>query len=177
MCTEPNHPGSVTPPSIWPKSAVAVADPITLEPVDAINLTTLVDNSTDLLLPDKGPVHRHGLLAATGARRLATNVLDTGETYDIPLAEHGFSMLVTVTRGGHDHHLLFDAGMTPDGLHDNMRRLGLSPFDIELVILSHSDTASTTGKCRIFSVCISVNASNSSSSVPKPPGNTTNADA
>jgi len=90
-------------------------------------------------------MHRHGLLAAASASRLATNVLDTGETYDIPLAEHGFSMLVTVTRNGHDHHLLFDAGMTPDGLSENMRRLGLSPFDIELVVLSHGHSDHVTG--------------------------------
>ena len=146
MCTEPHHhPGAVASSAIRPEPAVAPADPVKLTPVDAITLTTLVDNSTDLLLPDQGPVRRHGLLAATGASRLATNVLDTGETYDIPLAEHGFSMLVTVTRSGHDHHLLFDAGMTPDGLRDNMRRLGLSPFDIELAVLSHGHSDHVTG--------------------------------
>ena len=145
MCTESHHLGSVPAPAIWPETVGPPADPITLNPVDAVALTTLVDNSTDLLLPDQGPVHRHGLLSATEASRLATNVLDTGETYDIPLAEHGFSMLVTVTRGGHDHHLLFDAGMTPDGLRENMRRLGLSPFDIELVILSHGHSDHVTG--------------------------------
>ena len=145
MCTEPDHPAAVAAWAIRPESAVAPADPVTLVPVDAVTLTTLVDNSTDLLLADQGPVHRHGLLAATAASRLATNVLDTGETYDIPLAEHGFSMLVTVTRDGHDHHLLFDAGMTPDGLSDNMRRLGLSPFDIELIVLSHGHSDHVTG--------------------------------
>jgi 7,8-dihydropterin-6-yl-methyl-4-(beta-D-ribofuranosyl)aminobenzene 5'-phosphate synthase len=147
MCTEPhhNHPTTAAAPRIHPEPASAPADPITLTPVDAVTLTTLVDNSTDLLLPDQGPMHRHGLLAAASASRLATNVLDTGETYDIPLAEHGFSMLVTVTRNGHDHHLLFDAGMTPDGLSENMRRLGLSPFDIELVVLSHGHSDHVTG--------------------------------
>lgn len=145
MCTEPHYPGSVPSPAIWPETVGPPADPITLNPVDAVALTTLVDNSTDLLLADQGPVHRHGLLSATRASRLATNVLDTGEAYDIPLAEHGFSMLVTVTRGGNDHHLLFDAGMTPDGLRENMRRLGLSPFDIELVILSHGHFDHVTG--------------------------------
>ena len=146
MCTEPYHHAVALAASvIQPESAVAPADPVALTPVDAVTLTTLVDNSTDLLLADQGPVHRHGLLAATGAQRLATNVLDTGETYDIPLAEHGFSMLVTVTRDGHNHHLLFDAGMTPDGLSDNMRRLGLSPFDIELVVLSHGHSDHVTG--------------------------------
>ncbi len=146
MCTEPHvRPGAVTSSAIRSEPVVALTDPITLTPVDAVALTTLVDNSTDLLLADQGPVHRHGLLSATGASRLATNVLDTGETYDIPLAEHGFSMLVTVTRGGHDHHLLFDAGMTPDGLRENMRRLGLSPFDIELIVLSHGHFDHVTG--------------------------------
>jgi len=50
-----------------------------------------------------------------------------------------------VTRLGHDHHLLFDAGMTPNGLRDNMRRLGLSPFEIELVVLSHGHSDHVTG--------------------------------
>jgi hypothetical protein len=90
MCTEPDHPGAVAAWAIRPESAVAPADPVTLVPVDAVTLTTLVDNSTDLLLADQGPVHRHGLLAATGAQRLATNVLDTGETYDIPWLSTGF---------------------------------------------------------------------------------------
>jgi 7,8-dihydropterin-6-yl-methyl-4-(beta-D-ribofuranosyl)aminobenzene 5'-phosphate synthase len=146
MCIEPLHnPGVVAPSFIRPEPIAALVDPVTLAPVDAITLTTLVDNSTDLLLTDQGPVHRHGLLAATGAPRLATNLLDTGEAYDIPLAEHGFSMLVTVSRDGHDHHLLFDAGMTPNGLSDNMRRLGLSPFDIELIVLSHGHSDHVTG--------------------------------
>jgi 7,8-dihydropterin-6-yl-methyl-4-(beta-D-ribofuranosyl)aminobenzene 5'-phosphate synthase len=146
MCTEPHHhAGAAASWGIRPEPAEPPADPITLAPVDAVTLTTLVDNSTDLLLPDQGPVRRQGLLAAAAAPRLATNVLDTGETYDIPLAEHGFSMLVTVTRAGHDHHLLFDAGMTPDGLIDNMRRLGSSPFDIEIVVLSHGHSDHVTG--------------------------------
>lgn len=83
-----------------------------LVPVDAVTVTTLVDNNSDLLLADQGPVTRAGLLGAAAAPRLATNVLDTGEAYDVPLAEHGFAMLVSVTRAGTDHHLLFDAGMT-----------------------------------------------------------------
>jgi hypothetical protein len=56
-------------------------------------------------------VRRAGLLAAATAPRLVTSVLDTGETFDIPLAQHGFAMLVTVTHAGQDHRLLFDAGM------------------------------------------------------------------
>ncbi len=68
MCTESHHLGSVPSPAIWPETVGPPADPVTLNPVDAVALTTLVDNSTDLLLPDQGPVRRHGLLSATEAR-------------------------------------------------------------------------------------------------------------
>jgi 7,8-dihydropterin-6-yl-methyl-4-(beta-D-ribofuranosyl)aminobenzene 5'-phosphate synthase len=145
MCTQPHHPGGVASSVILPEPAAAPTDPVTLMPVDGVTLTTLVDNSFDALLGDQGPVRRYGLAAASAAPRRASNVLDTGEAYDFPFAEHGFSMLVTVTRAGRDHHLLFDAGITPDGLCENMRRLGLSPFDIELVVLSHGHFDHVTG--------------------------------
>lgn len=146
MCTEPNHgPGAVSPAAIRPEPDAPLSDPVSLTPVDVVTLTTLVDNTTDLLLSDQGRVHRHNLAAAARRPRLAANLLDPAEAYDVPLAEHGFSMLVTVTRDGHDHHLLFDAGMTPDGVSQNMRRLGLSPFDIELVVLSHGHPDHVTG--------------------------------
>jgi 7,8-dihydropterin-6-yl-methyl-4-(beta-D-ribofuranosyl)aminobenzene 5'-phosphate synthase len=146
MCTDPSA-GHVHFADIAPRHEpeAELRDPIALVPVDAVTLTTLVDNVSDLLLADQGPVHRAGLLGAATAPRLPTTVLDTGETFDIPLAQHGFAMLVTVTRAGRDHHLLFDAGMTPDGLIDNMRRLSLSPTDIEFVVLSHGHSDHVTG--------------------------------
>ncbi len=146
MCTDFSHDhADVAVAGPRPEPQVELRDPVALAPADAVTLTTLVDNSSDLLLADQGPVKRAGLLAAAGAGRLPTSVLDTGEAYDVPLAEHGFAMLVTVTRGGSDHHLLFDAGMTPDGLCDNMRRLGLAPADIEVVVLSHGHADHVTG--------------------------------
>jgi 7,8-dihydropterin-6-yl-methyl-4-(beta-D-ribofuranosyl)aminobenzene 5'-phosphate synthase len=33
--------------------------------------------------------------------------------------------------------VLFDAGISPDGLVENMRRLNLSPHDVEVIVLSH----------------------------------------
>jgi 7,8-dihydropterin-6-yl-methyl-4-(beta-D-ribofuranosyl)aminobenzene 5'-phosphate synthase len=146
MCTDHrSHDDDVVAASPRPSPDVEMTDPIALTPADAVTLTTLVDNNSDLLLADQGPVKRAGLLAAAGSPRLASTVLDTGETYDIPLAEHGFAMLVTVTRAGRDHRILFDAGMTPDGLCENMRRLGLSPADIEVVVLSHGHSDHVTG--------------------------------
>ena len=59
MCVEPHHrPGQPIGAAICPEPAVAPIDPVPLSPVDAVTLTTLVDNSIDVLLPDQGPL-RH----------------------------------------------------------------------------------------------------------------------
>ena len=50
-----------------------------------------------------------------------------------------------MTRGQRRHRILFDAGVTPDGLVENMRRLGLAPGDIEVIVLSHGHSDHTTG--------------------------------
>ena len=44
-----------------------------------------------------------------------------------------------------DVRVLFDAGLTPDGLVENMRRLDLSPGDIDVIVLSHGHWDHTTG--------------------------------
>ena len=93
---------------------------IALEPVDALTVTTLVDNVTDSLLPDQGP--REATLNG-GPPRIPARLLVGGNTDDALRAEHGFSVLVTITKDGRETRVLFDAGRTPDGLVENMRRL------------------------------------------------------
>ena len=44
---------------------------------------------------------------------------------------------MTVRCGDREHRLLFDTGITPDGLVENMRRLALDPRDVEAIVLSH----------------------------------------
>jgi 7,8-dihydropterin-6-yl-methyl-4-(beta-D-ribofuranosyl)aminobenzene 5'-phosphate synthase len=68
-----------------------------------------------------------------------------GETIDALRAEHGFSALVTVTKGDREHRILFDTGMTPNGMVENMRRLELRPDEIETVVLSHGHFDHTGG--------------------------------
>jgi 7,8-dihydropterin-6-yl-methyl-4-(beta-D-ribofuranosyl)aminobenzene 5'-phosphate synthase len=41
--------------------------------------------------------------------------------------------------------VLFDTGISPDGLIENMRRLELSPHDVEVIVLSHGHFDHTTG--------------------------------
>src|SRR5437660_1407442 len=107
---------------------------IALEPVDALTITTLVDNLTDILLVDEGPAVRPKMGSGP---RVPAPALEGGEAFDALRAEHGFAALVTFSRGGREHRLLFDTGISPDGMVENMRRLELSPRDVEAVVLSH----------------------------------------
>ena len=106
-------------------------EPIALQPVDALTVTTLVDNFTDVLLADSGPAKRAPFALATEGAVLR--------------AEHGFSCLVAVTKGARTTRILFDAGITEDGLVENMRRLELLPGDIDIVVLSHGHWDHTMG--------------------------------
>jgi 7,8-dihydropterin-6-yl-methyl-4-(beta-D-ribofuranosyl)aminobenzene 5'-phosphate synthase len=119
-------------------------EPIALQPVDALTVTTLVDNVTDLLLVDEGPAKRPPLAPAAYPPTPA-RFLDGGRTGDALRAEHGFSCLVTVEKGGRATRVLFDAGLTPDGLVENMRRLEIRPGDIDVIVLSHGHWDHTTG--------------------------------
>jgi 7,8-dihydropterin-6-yl-methyl-4-(beta-D-ribofuranosyl)aminobenzene 5'-phosphate synthase len=117
---------------------------VPLESVDSVTVTTLVDNVTDMLLQDQGPARRLSLGSAA-APRVPASFLEGSEAFDAPRAEHGFSVMVTVGKGGKERRILFDAGLTPDGLVENMRRLALSPKDIEVIVLSHGHFDHTTG--------------------------------
>lgn len=116
---------------VWDPLEGEGMETIAPEPVDALTVTTLVDNVSDILLVDEGPAKRAPF-------RLAT-------TGNVLRAEHGFSCLVTVTAGARTTRVLFDAGITPDGMIENMRRLELAPGDIDIVVLSHGHWDHTTG--------------------------------
>ena len=116
---------------------------IGLEPVESLTITTLVDNVTDILLLDEGPAIRAPI--DSRAPRVRSPVIEGGQTLDALRAEHGFAALVTISQGGRAHRVLFDTGISPDGLIENMRRLELSPRDVEVIVLSHGHFDHTTG--------------------------------
>jgi 7,8-dihydropterin-6-yl-methyl-4-(beta-D-ribofuranosyl)aminobenzene 5'-phosphate synthase len=108
-------------------------DPIHLEPVDAVEITTLVDNLFDALLLSDERTRRPEL--ATGSTPAAQ--FEGGRTAVGLLAEHGFSALVTVHRGNTATRLLFDTGLSPDTMVVNADRLEADLADIQGVVLSH----------------------------------------
>ena len=98
---------------------------VSLKTVDRVEVTTLMDNYVDLLLPSTDLVLRPPL-----AKQGKINP-------DTLLAEHGLSLLVTVFYGDDKHTVLFDTGYTKVGVLYNMTQLGINPEEIEAIVLSH----------------------------------------
>ncbi len=119
---------------------------IGLEPVDGVHVTTLVDNSLDILMPDRGPVKRWGPVGTAGAVGMVpAEVFTGGKAPDQPRAEHGYSALIEFRKRDRARRVLFDAGVSPDGLVDNLDRLGISAETFEAIVLSHGHYDHVTG--------------------------------
>jgi len=114
---------------------------IPLLEADALEIAILVDNQIDALLPGEEQVRRN-----PWDRSVRNPFLEGGGAGLATLhAEHGFSALVTVVRDGERHTLLFDTGVSPNGMIENMDRLQLDAKDVEAVVLSHGHADHTAG--------------------------------
>jgi len=114
---------------------------INLAAVDSVTVTTIIDNGADLLAAAAGKARQ----ATYRGPRLASPVMENGEAFDGLVAEHGYSALVELRRGERVSTILYDAGLSPFGVRDNMRRLGIDPRDIEAAVMSHGHYDHTTG--------------------------------
>jgi 7,8-dihydropterin-6-yl-methyl-4-(beta-D-ribofuranosyl)aminobenzene 5'-phosphate synthase len=112
-----------------------MTEQIALEPVDGIQIQTLVDNQWDMLLRGDERVQR-AAMAPTGPRVPAPLFVDQSLP-DYVIAEHGFSALVSITKNGVTHRVMFDAGLSVGGLSHNLRALEISVADIEAIVMSH----------------------------------------
>ena len=68
---------------------------IGLEPVDSVAITTIIDNSADLLAATTGKARR----AMYHGPRLSSRVMEEGQAFDGLVAEHGYSALIEIRRG------------------------------------------------------------------------------
>lgn len=101
-----------------------MADRVTLLPVDSADVTIVVDNYSDTLLPSTEVAHRAPLVWNWSERE--------------PLrAEHGYSLLLTVERAGQRASLLYDAGLGQDTALHNLDVLGVHVADLRAIVLSH----------------------------------------
>lgn len=108
-------------------------DPIALEPVDEVVITTLVDNVYDALLTGDERIKR----TPFGAGLARAPQFESGATSVGLMAEHGFSALVSVRRAGRTSTVLFDAGLSPEAMLINADRLGVDLDAVQGIVLSH----------------------------------------
>lgn len=92
---------------------------------DRIEILTLQDNYIEITAMDNSAV-------ISRARYLLN-----GEISNSILAEHGFSALVGITRGGITRRILFDFGFSAAGAAFNARALDAGLENVELLVLSH----------------------------------------
>ena len=120
---------------------------IGLEPVDRVEITILMDNVTDPLLIDQESVARMSWpKAILGGLPVADARVSPGTGVpDALIAEPGFSALVRIEKAGRTRTLLFDTGVSPNGMVENMRRLEIDPAEVEVIVLSHGHWDHVTG--------------------------------
>jgi 7,8-dihydropterin-6-yl-methyl-4-(beta-D-ribofuranosyl)aminobenzene 5'-phosphate synthase len=94
-----------------------------LDEVDRIAITTVVDNYIDVLRQDEKVARRFSAFAARQVPDLR--------------AEHGLAHFVEITRGRDTTRIAFDFGPSDTAITHNFRVLGLDAGSIDLLALSH----------------------------------------
>jgi len=98
---------------------------VNLNAVDRVEILTLEDNYIDLVAGDNSAIVSR-----------AVPVKDMKVTNSI-LAEHGFSALVTITKGDKARSMIFDFGFSTDVAARNADALGIDLSCVEVAALSH----------------------------------------
>jgi 7,8-dihydropterin-6-yl-methyl-4-(beta-D-ribofuranosyl)aminobenzene 5'-phosphate synthase len=98
---------------------------VSLKQADRVEILTIMDNYTDVLLRNTKVVTRPPL-AKGGSIPV-----------DALLAEHGLSLLVKVYHGEEKHTILFDTGYTNIGVPHNLELLNVDLNEIEAIAVSH----------------------------------------
>ena len=101
-----------------------------LTPVDKLEIQVLVDNSTDGLSSTPPNVENEFAFATRRGLRASSGRC-------LCCAVHGFSALVTATRGDVKHSVLFDSGPEDFAFERNTQRLGADLGSVEAIVLSH----------------------------------------
>ena len=94
-----------------------------LDEVDRVAITTVVDNYIDVLRQDEKVARRFSAFTARQVPDLR--------------AEHGLAHFVEITRGRDTIRIAFDFGPSDTAITHNFRVLGLDPGAIDMLALSH----------------------------------------
>ena len=105
---------------------------IQLPEVDSVRISTVMDNNIDVLMSGSEVAHRW---------KRTSSPFDKAQ----PIAQHGFSVMIEVTRGAKSGTILFDTGVSKTGILYNMDALGFRATDIQAIVLSHGHTDHAMG--------------------------------
>jgi 7,8-dihydropterin-6-yl-methyl-4-(beta-D-ribofuranosyl)aminobenzene 5'-phosphate synthase len=97
---------------------------VPLEPVDAVEITLVMDLSLDILMAGQEGVQRF---------KLAYDWSD----HDSLLAEHGFSALITVESAGRRQSVLYDGGLSALALQHNLDVMQIDVTNLGAIAISH----------------------------------------
>ena len=104
-----------------------------LRQVDGVELTSLVDNTVDML----STIERKEVQRVREWVKTRKGDVWIKNHFRLPFGEHGFSMLINVFTQGNYHTILFDTGGSPKGAVTNARGMGIPLGDVECIVLSH----------------------------------------
>ena len=107
--------------------------------VDEVRVTTVVDNTIDVLMASADVAQRYFL-----SPKWLPIVSSLPEGARL-VAEHGFSALIQVKRGEVISTVLFDTGVSKAGLLNNMDVLEIRAADLQAIILSHGHADHSLG--------------------------------
>ncbi|MFC2014106.1 MBL fold metallo-hydrolase [Chloroflexota bacterium] len=100
-----------------------------LEEVNKIEITTIIDNYTDMLIASSES--KTELVTRAPLRWEGATPAET------PLAEHGLCLLIKLLKNGREHNILCDGGATKVGIRHNLRALRIDLTVVEAIVLSH----------------------------------------
>ncbi len=100
---------------------------------DAAEIISLVDNSVDFL--SAGDKRQVQLFRQWTRERYGQEWARTRT--QMPCGEHGFSMLIRVFSGDKSSCVLFDTGISAEGIVENAECMGISLSEAECVVISH----------------------------------------
>jgi len=96
-------------------------------------IISLMDNSIDFI----STVHKEEVQQVQKWVKEHRGEKWVSEHFHLPLAEHGFSMLIRVYNNEDLYSILFDTGLSPEGVATNAKRMGLNLSEVDAIVLSH----------------------------------------
>ena len=101
--------------------------------VDGLEIISLIDNSVDFL----STIDRKDIQSFREWTKKRYGEEWAGTHSELPIAEHGFSVLIRILFGKKSVSVLFDTGISAEGVVENAKRMGLELSQVEYIVLSH----------------------------------------